>query len=375
MSAVDVVFVAHAADRTGPPLALLRLLRSLRDETDLTCELLVFRGGPLLAEFESLLPTTVIGEPVEAHDRSIRTRARTALSNLRLARVVPRLRRARLVYLNTSWTIRLLAHLGPGGPQVIAHVHELDLDIGDLLPPPDLRRLRTRPDQYVVGTPVAADNLVARHGIEPDRILLHPYFVPAVTPSGRRRPAGVPDDALLVGACGVTVWRKAPDLFVQMADRVLEQTDRDVHFVWIGGVEGGPPELGVPQDIARLGLSERVHFVGEQADPWSWFAGLDLLVLGSREDTFPLVCLEAGSLGVPIALFDQGGIPDMVRRADGGLAVPHLDVAALADAVLTLVHDDRRRRDCGTRLAAHVASVHGEDNGRALARAIAARLA
>ena len=368
---VDVAFVGHAADRTGPPLALLRLLRGVRAQTDLDVELFLFRGGPLLSDFETLLPTTVVGEPAEAHDRSPITWARVTAQNIRLALVVPRLRRARLIYLNTSWTVRVLSYFGPGGPPVVAHVHELDLDIGDLLPPADLRRLQNRPDHYVVGTPVAAANLVEQHGVDPDRIILQPYFVAPPPPTTPRRPASVPENALVVGAAGVTVWRKSPDLFVQLASRVLEQTDRPVHFVWIGGVEGGPRDLGVPDDIKALGLDATVHFVGEQGDPYDWFAGFDLLVLGSREDTFPLVCLEAGSLGVPIVSFDQGGIPDLVRSCKGGAVVPHLDVPALADAVAQLVDDDDRRTAAGQRLAAHVQREHGVAAGADLAETVA----
>jgi glycosyltransferase involved in cell wall biosynthesis len=291
-----------------------------------------------------------------------------AARNLRLAAAVPRLRRARLIYLNTSWTIRVLALLGPGGPPVVAHVHELDLDI-DLLPSADLRRLRHRPDHYVVGTPVAAANLIERHGVDAGRILLHPYFVEPVVPERHHRPEGVAADAVLVGSAGVTNWRKAPDLFVQLASRVIEQVERPVHFVWIGGVAGGPRQL-VAHDLRNLGLEAVVHFVGEQADPWSWFAGLDLLVLGSREDTFPLVCLEAGSLGVPIATFDQGGIPDLVRACAGGVVVPHLDVPALAEAVAGMVEDPDRREAAGRRLAERIALEHGPDAGADLARAI-----
>lgn len=375
VSGPDVVFVGHAADRTGPPLALLRLLRSVREETDLQIELVLFRGGPLLPELEALAPTTVVGESVEAHDRSPITRTVAAARNLRLAAVVPRLRRARLIYLNTSWTIRLLTHLGPGGPPIVAHVHELDLEIGAILPPRDLRRLVRRPDHYVVGTPVAADNLATAYGVDRDRIILSPYFVDPPEEVTPRRAEGIPEGATVVGSAGVTIWRKAPDLFVQMASRVLERTDRadgpEVHFTWIGGTEGGPRDLEVPHDVEALGLSDRVHFVGQQDDPWSWLAGYDLLVLGSREDTFPLVCLEAGSLGVPVATYDQGGIPAMVRAADGGAVVPHLDVPGMADAVVALAEDEEGRRAAGRRLAAHVAREHGPEAGGSLARTIA----
>jgi glycosyltransferase involved in cell wall biosynthesis len=70
------------------------------------------------------------------------------------------------------------------------------------------------------------------------------------------------------------------------------------------------------------------------------------------------VCLEAGAAGVPIALFDQGGIPRLVRDADGGVLAPPGDVDELARQVLRLVEDDEGRRAAGRRLAQHVRTHH-----------------
>lgn len=366
MTRPDVVCVAHAADRTGPPLALLRLLRWARDHSPMRFEVALLAGGPLLDEFAAVAPTTVVGEPAQAHRSDLGHRARIAAGNLRLATMGRTLTRGRVLYVNTAWSARVLRYLPPGRTKVLTHVHELDLGLA-LLPRADRERLMRRSDHFLVGTPAVTRNLVERHGVDPGRVSEHPYFVDLgeEPPPPPRRPEGVPEDALLVGGGGIATWRKAPDLFVQLADRVAERFAQPVHFEWVGGPPGGPADLGVPADLIRLGLGEVVHFVGQQSDPLAWFGGLDLFALTSREDAFPLVCLESAALGVPVVTFENGGIPDFVRACDGGAVAPLGDVAALAAATSTLLADGPDRRAAGERAAERVRTHHHPSVGAA----------
>ena len=71
----------------------------------------------------------------------------------------------------------------------------------------------------------------------------------------------------------------------------------------------------------------------------------------SLEDPFPLVALEAGALGVPVAGFDSGGLRELLHRS-GNLA--HLvavgDVIQLARVCRRLLDNDVARASSGARL-------------------------
>jgi glycosyltransferase involved in cell wall biosynthesis len=54
--------------------------------------------------------------------------------------------------------------------------------------------------------------------------------------------------------------------------------------------------------------------------------------------------MEAMACGIPVAAFETGGIPEMVRAGETGDLVPKGDVRGLADALRTLLTDDARRR-------------------------------
>ncbi len=70
----------------------------------------------------------------------------------------------------------------------------------------------------------------------------------------------------------------------------------------------------------------------------------DLFILPSREDPFPLVCLEAAMCGLPVLCFrDAGGMPEFVEE-DAGFVVPFEDTKKLAEKIVQL-HDDPELRE------------------------------
>jgi glycosyltransferase involved in cell wall biosynthesis len=133
---------------------------------------------------------------------------------------------------------------------------------------------------------------------------------------------------------------------------------RNVRFVWAGA----PTEAGQLETLRRLAseldVSDMIDFVGEQADLRPYFRTADVFVSSSREDPFPVVCLEAAAHGVPILCFDgAGGMPDFVKD-DAGRVVPHLDVVAMAEAIAGLLDDTLARKRAGECARSRIAADH-----------------
>jgi glycosyltransferase involved in cell wall biosynthesis len=57
-----------------------------------------------------------------------------------------------------------------------------------------------------------------------------------------------------------------------------------------------------------------------------YFAAFDVFALVSREDPFPVVCLEAASLGKPIVCFNSSDGEKEFVENDCGFVVPDLDI-------------------------------------------------
>ena len=121
-------------------------------------------------------------------------------------------------------------------------------------------------------------------------------------------------------------------------------------------------------------FADRVEFVGEVADPRGLLESADVFVLPSREDPFPLVCLEAAQSGLPVVCFaDGGGAPELVEE-DAGRVVPYLDVGAMATAVAEIVGDEELRARLGHRAREKVETLYSVDRQAARVLELVERL-
>ena len=101
----------------------------------------------------------------------------------------------------------------------------------------------------------------------------------------------------------------------------------------------GPLESSVKEHVRRLGLAERIRFIGSQSQPQPFFALADVVVIASVTEGLSLALLEALGLGRAVVATRVGGIVDVIEDGRNGLLVPPGDPNALADAVNHLIGD------------------------------------
>ena len=100
----------------------------------------------------------------------------------------------------------------------------------------------------------------------------------------------------------------------------------------------------------RLGVLDRVRFLGPVDDPRDAYAAADVFVLPSHYEAFGIVLLEAMAQGRPVLSTTAGGIPEVV--GDAGVLAPPRDPRALGDALARLLADPRERARLGAAGAA-----------------------
>lgn len=81
---------------------------------------------------------------------------------------------------------------------------------------------------------------------------------------------------------------------------------------------------------ARLGVAERVHFVGGVQDVRPYCGAADAFVLPTLYDPFPNAALEALACGLPIVTSRTCGAAELVTQGRNGFVCDALDAAALA---------------------------------------------
>jgi len=363
-----VLFISHDASRTGAPMLLLNFLRWFKANTDMPFEILLGRGGEFKQDFAALAPTSVFYKdgqgPEIIHKHNIIRRITRRLGiNDPASRIRRKLASSNigLVYSNTSTNGNILQTLGFLNCPVISHIHELSYSLDSRSDKFDYVIKRTT--HFIACSQAVKDNLVNRYNISPDNIsVIHEFIsIPdedaISTQHLLRRELKLPEDAFIVGSAGTRHWRKGPDLFIELANSIRSKLGAPIHFVWLGGGDKEQNDA-IDRAIAETGLKEQIHFLEARQDPLGYYADFDVFALTSREDPFPLVCLEVASLGKPILCFDKsGGEPEFVEN-DCGFIVPNLDVDAMADRVIELYKNRELLWQLGQNASAKVRTRH-----------------
>jgi glycosyltransferase involved in cell wall biosynthesis len=113
---------------------------------------------------------------------------------------------------------------------------------------------------------------------------------------------------------------------------------------WEVDLVGEGPLMGEMKSLAdALGVSSRVHFLGQRMDVDRLIAEAQVGLLVTNWEGFPLSILELMRAGLPVIASAVGGIDEAVRDGDNGYLVPRGDVAVLRDRVARLLADPALR--------------------------------
>lgn len=117
---------------------------------------------------------------------------------------------------------------------------------------------------------------------------------------------------------------------------------------WMLLVIGDGPDRANLESLARkLGVDERVLFVGYQAAPASFLAAADIFLHPARYEAFGLVLVEAMFARLPVVASRVGGIPFVVEDGATALLVAPNNVEELAAAMGKLSGDHVSRAAMG----------------------------
>lgn len=158
-------------------------------------------------------------------------------------------------------------------------------------------------------------------------------------------------DGILVGSVAVLREQKRVDVLIDAAPAILAADPRArVAIIGDGPLE---PELRVRATSLGLAGEPRFGFFPFNPPAAQALSPLDVYVLPSSWEAFPIGVLEALSCGVPQVATDVGGTREAVVDArtpgadpdqETGLLVPPADHRALAAAVCELLPDAARRQ-------------------------------
>ena len=141
----------------------------------------------------------------------------------------------------------------------------------------------------------------------------------------------------LVLTVGNLIPRKGTSYLVD-AIRRLRAGGRDVHLAIVGeGRLRGP----LATQAAALGVSDRVHFLGQQSHErvLALMARAQLFALPSWDEAFGLVYTEAMAQGVPVLATRGEGPAEFIEDGVSGFLAPPRDAAALARIIARVLDE------------------------------------
>jgi len=144
---------------------------------------------------------------------------------------------------------------------------------------------------------------------------------------------------LIVSAGRLAAQKNYPLLFKAIA-KLKDETN--VRLMILGDGE----DRSMLEIIAgRLGISERVHFMGFQSNPYKYMARGTIFVLSSSWEGFGIVIIEAMACGIPVISTNCSSGPDeIITNGINGLLVPVHNIDTMAQAISKLLKDEPLRK-------------------------------
>jgi glycosyltransferase involved in cell wall biosynthesis len=195
--------------------------------------------------------------------------------------------------------------------------------------------------------------LLAPH-VAPDRLFVVPNGTLGLTPVA---PADFAPGAPLLFTAGYLIARKGHGAVLEALARLSPATPG------AAGASGDAPRCKAQWALAgdgplrdelaaearRLGLADRVHFLGRvpHDEVLAMMSRAELFVLTSWDEAFGLVYTEAMAQGTPVVACRGEGAADFVEDGVSGFLVPPRDPATLAQIIGRVLDDPDAARRMG----------------------------
>lgn len=101
------------------------------------------------------------------------------------------------------------------------------------------------------------------------------------------------------------------------------------------------------EQVQRLGMTDRVRFLGHVKDMGRWYDMADAAASASRIEGLPFNIMEAMYAGLPVVASDVKGHSDLIADGETGLLYPYGDEQACAKQVRRLLESEEFQRRLG----------------------------
>ncbi len=334
---MKVLFISHNAQRAGAQLLLLQFLRWLKiNKSDIEIQILLIKSGPLFSDFQYQGKTYLYPQNTITQNPILKLYIKYKQNNLfkNLAN-----QNFDIIYNNTILNTSILERLSFFNVPIITHAHEMTYWL-DQMNEKELSLLKKFTNYFFTASNSVAVTLIEKGVASTDNTYPVYVFADDEFLSNRdlskslKKYLKLPEDAILIGACGAESFRKGKDWFIPIATSVLSKRNLDdIHFVWIGGKLDDQIQF----DLNNCGFSSQIHFIDHLPNAGEYFHELSLFLMISREDPFPIVNIEVAMQGISILAFKNSGGTQELLKDFPDLLLPYGNISLMADRIISLL--------------------------------------
>lgn len=110
------------------------------------------------------------------------------------------------------------------------------------------------------------------------------------------------------------------------------------------------------QKVEQYDLREHVIFLGRRNDIPDLLKMIDILIIPSAFEGFPLAGLAAAAAGVPVIACDAAGAEEFIRVSRDGVTFAEDDVDSAADAVGKILEGKEQYKKAGIEFASQMSN-------------------
>ena len=148
-------------------------------------------------------------------------------------------------------------------------------------------------------------------------------------------------DRVIVSVGSCTDVKNHNDIIIALAE--LIKKTKNIFYIHVGD---GPLQKKEKKLAVKLGVFDRIKFLGQIENVRDTLISSDILVMPSKYEGFGISCLEAASCGIPSVVYNVEGLRDIVKNGENGILVePNPNAIALA--VEELIRNEKLRKHMG----------------------------
>lgn len=150
-----------------------------------------------------------------------------------------------------------------------------------------------------------------------------------------RKEYNIEEDVFLIGTVGRMVWQKGFEYLIECVPEIVKAFPR-AKFLFVGD---GPLRESLEALSEELRVRDNLIFTGFRSDIKEILSAIDILVIPSLLEGFPMITLEAMAMAKPIVATNIDGITEQITNGVNGILVLPKNPSALAKAAIRVLND------------------------------------